>query len=90
MEKIYAIYDTVAKAIIGQLQLLRHDAAAVRFFGDVASQKQTIVGQHPADFELISLGTLGEAEFIFAEREVIITGTAWLAMQEKNITEERN
>lgn len=90
MEKIYAIYDTLAKAILGQLQLFRHDAAAIRFFNDVASQQNTIVGQHPNDFELISLGTLGEGEFIFAQREVVITGAQWLAMQEKNITEGKN
>lgn len=88
MEKMYIIYDTLAKATIGQVQLFRHDAAAIRFFNDVAQQKQTIVGQHPTDFELIALGIIDEEQNILALREVVLTGRQWLAMQEKNTTEE--
>lgn len=86
MEKIYAIYDLTARAIVGQLAMFRHDAAAMRFFSDVASQRETIVGMHPQEFELIALGMIDENQNVIPNREKILTGEQWLAMQERGGT----
>lgn len=59
MKRIYAIYDIIAEMILGDhLQTFRHDAAAIRFFSDVAKQEGTMVRQHTADFRLITIAEL--------------------------------
>lgn len=83
---IYAIYDRQARAVVGGLQMHRHDAAAIRTFGDVASQKGSMVQMHPEDYDLIRLGHLdddAEPAVIQAHQvpEVVITGAAWLHAQ---------
>lgn len=79
--KIYAIRDTVAESIIGGLQLHKHDAAAVRTFGDIAADPQTQLHRHVADFELVCLGRLNGLDEIEADYTVIITGAQWAAAQ---------
>lgn len=82
--KLYGIYDVRAEGIIGNVVSHRHDAAAVRMFGDIASDKQSIVGQHVSDFELWYLGTLdleSGAIDLTAAPSVILSGAVWLASQ---------
>ncbi|WNK14108.1 MAG: nonstructural protein [Microvirus sp.] len=82
---IYAIKDTLADTIIGGLHLFKHDAAAIRFFGDVASEKNTIVNKHVSDHELVHLGSLDETSgSLVADHRVIMTGAAWLAASTPN------
>lgn len=81
---IYGIFDTNAKAFLGGLQLFRHDAPAVRFFADVASDPQTMIARHPADYELLCLGRLSDDPALiegFETPQVVITGAAWKAAQ---------
>lgn len=84
MNNIYAIYDIVAQEMLAQVQLMKHDAVAIRFYQDVAQSKGSIVNQHPADFDLIRLGDIDEQGLINPHREIVMTGAAWLAMQENN------
>jgi hypothetical protein len=81
MNKIFAIYDNLAETIIGGLHVFKHDAAAVRFFGDLLADPQTLLARHPADHELFCLGEVYESGVINAEVRVVITGAAWLAAQ---------
>lgn len=76
---IYAIVDTLAESIIGGLHTFKHDAAAVRFFSDVASQPDTIIAKHLNDHQLVCLGTLDEstATIVNTETRVVLTGSAW-------------
>lgn len=85
MKRIYAIIDTKADALIGGLQLHAHEAAAVRTFGDVAADPQTMLARHPDDFELVCLGKLNDDHTITAMEQhlVIITGAAWKAAQSR-------
>lgn len=78
---IYAVRDTVADAIVGGLQLHRADAAAIRTFGDIASQRDSIVAMHPGDFELVCLGSI-DGLSITPDARVVITGAQWLAAQQ--------
>lgn len=62
MIKIYAIFDTVAQMIVGQLLLCKADAQAVRAFADAVNDKapQNMIHSHPDDYQLLCLGTLME------------------------------
>lgn len=82
MKKLYAIYDRVAQAV-GPIVLHAADAPAVRMFGDVASDPQTNVSRHTADFELLCLGDLFDDGRIeaFDRPRVVLTGQAWKDMQ---------
>lgn len=57
---IYAIRDTVADTIVGGLHVFKHDAVAVRFFMDIASDHQTMVARHLGDHEMVKVGELNE------------------------------
>lgn len=80
---IVAIIDNVTGDLAGPISLQAHDAAAVRLFGDVASMKDTMVGRHIEDHDLVSIGILnGETLEIVPERRIIISGKQWLAAQQ--------
>lgn len=86
---IYAIVDLKADAIIGGLQLHRADAAAIRAFGDIASNPETIVSKHPEDYELRRLGWLTlENEIEQSILECVISGAQWKAAQSLKLTED--
>jgi hypothetical protein len=81
---IYAIYDKSAQAIVGGLHLYVNDAAAIRFFGDVAVDPQTFVARHIEDHDLIKIGVLDEVNALVTDclqYVEVITGTAWKAAQ---------
>lgn len=79
---IYAILDIVADAIVGILTIHRHDASAIRFFGDVAADSKSNVAQHPRDFNLIRLGYLSTDHRVVPAFDTIITGAQWAAAQQ--------
>ena len=81
MKLLYTIRDTVGEAI-GPIVSHAADAAAVRMFGDVASDANTNVARHPADFELVCLGQVYDDGVIVPAAggpRVVITGAAWKA-----------
>lgn len=82
LQYIFAIIDRVNDQIIGPLITFRHTAAAVRFFGDIATgQGPSIIAKHPADFDLYQLGYINEENRIVQEHELVLTGLAWQASQ---------
>lgn len=57
--RVYGFHDRAASAFIGDtaaLVLFKHDAVALRQFGDLCRQENSIFAKHPADFEIVSLG----------------------------------
>ncbi|AXH73664.1 MAG: nonstructural protein [Microviridae sp.] len=79
---VYAVRDRLAMAYIGGLQLFPHDAVAVRMFGDVAAQPDSVIGAHVEDHELHCLGYFEHEtglEEILNPGRVVITGEAWRA-----------
>lgn len=78
---IYAIVDHTANSVVGGLFLHSHEASAVRFFSDVASDQQTLVGRHVADHSLVCLGHIDmETGLITATiPHTVITGQSWAA-----------
>lgn len=90
MRKIYAVYDNKAGDITGPLFLAAADAVAIRNYSDVASQPETTIGQHPTDYDLVTLGTLMQNPEqqdcpveIDPTYRVVLTGSQWLALHEK-------
>lgn len=81
MKLIYAVRDVVAGSIIGMLQMFPHDAPAIRFFGDVLSMPDSQLGKHPADYELIELGSVEDFGTVDGKEcpRVVLTGSAWKA-----------
>ncbi|WNK13916.1 MAG: nonstructural protein [Microvirus sp.] len=94
MNRIYAIRDTLAQALVGGLHLFKHDAAAVRFFTDVISDAQTMLHRHPNDHELICLGEVCDSgkdmsvDGFVGGPVVVITGSAWVASQTPKLERE--
>lgn len=82
-KRIYSIRDIVSDDFIGGLVTFAHDAAAVRWFGDIASASDTVVAKHTPDFELWCIGELCDAPGSLegCDPLVVITGAAWLAAQ---------
>lgn len=90
---IYAIRDIVAQMLTGGLYLHKHEASAIRFFGDVAADPQSLIGKHPEDFELIQLGYLSIKDEIIPSTKTVLTGTVWKATQNgasENALHDRN
>lgn len=88
---LYAIRDVRAGTIIGGIHMFPHHAPAVRFFGDIAGDAQTMIARHPKDHDLICLGNFTDRTFTIEpleQPEVIITGSAWLAAQAPKANDE--
>lgn len=89
MIKIFGIRDKLANAIIGTLWLMRHEAQAIRTFTDIASDPQSSIAKHPADYELLELGHLTDNNDgivgILSPGEtgrVVLDGATWAATQQ--------
>lgn len=87
--EIFAIIDTVAKDISGQLIVVRNENEAIRWFGDLLLRPDTTVGAHPKDHRLESVGVLivdqGQLELVPTPR-LIMEG----ARLHHILTEEQN
>lgn len=87
MTGIYAVLDLVANEIKGGLHLHKADAAAVRMFTDALVDPNTILAQHPQDFNLLHMADLTEDNSVtpidmFGGPRVVLTGKAWKEMQD--------
>jgi len=80
---LYAIRDTMARQVIGGIHVFAHEAAAVRFFGDIAGDAQTMVARHIGDHELVYIGSVNEETGMITDTDgrLVITGAAWKAAQ---------
>lgn len=84
MKKIIAIQDDLANDLAGPVILIRHDAEAIRYFGDVASHPESQVGRHVEDYQLVELGVLDDDLTIISGKRTILTGAQWKAAIEAN------
>jgi hypothetical protein len=83
MRKIIAIIDTITEDITGPLFLFRHEAPAIRQFGDIAATPNTALHAHIEDYNLVQLGVLDDETLeITPMRYTIITGEQWKAATE--------
>lgn len=76
---LVSVVDTVAEKF-GALVQIDNERSAVRAFRDMVRDKRSIIGQHPADFQLVRIGYFNPftGEIFSAQKggkpEVIITG----------------
>lgn len=52
---LVSVVDTVAEKF-GALVQIDNEKAAVRAFRDMVRDKRSVIGQHPADFQLVRIG----------------------------------
>lgn len=81
---LYAIWDNKAEELVGggnAVYAFKHDAAAVRFFTDVAANPDSVVHKHPEDYDLFTFGSMNGRELVAEPSRTIITGAAWAAAQ---------
>lgn len=82
MRLIIAIIDTVTNDFAGPVQIHRHEAAAQRFFADIARMEGGAVQRYLRDHELVQLGTLDDDTLeITADKKILMTGKQFLAAQ---------
>lgn len=83
MRFIYGVFDRVAGSVTGGLMLFAADAVAVRTFGDICRDPNTMMARHPNDYDLVRLGILADnGEIGGVEFTTVITGAAFAATQE--------
>jgi hypothetical protein len=87
MEKrLYMVYDVIACTIIGTPILERADAAAMRAFNDALANPESLLGQHPKDFNLLYLGSISADGALYPapgdSGQIIATGASWLNLKE--------
>ena len=85
-KNLYAVRDNVAQTNVGGIYMFPHDTPAVRFFSDVASDPNTMVARHPKDHALLHIGFFNEDTCELTPTDtvrVVISGEAWLAMQQQ-------
>lgn len=63
--KIFSVYDSKVEAYI-QPFFMQSRGQAIRSFGDIAGDKTTNIGKHPADFTLFELGEFDDSNASFS------------------------
>lgn len=85
MKRLYVVRDLVAEAVVGGVMTFPGDPAAVRSFQDAMRNPETVIAQHPADFDLLCVGVLEEGSGQVVGHPdgptVVITGAAMMAAQ---------
>lgn len=86
MKKIFGIRDRVAQELVGlrmySLMVFRTNEEAARYFSDAINDTTSILNKHPADYELIDVGTVTDDGLIIGKTpELIITGDTLVALQ---------
>lgn len=81
--KLYVIVDKLADQIVGDLVTpLKADVQAVRMFTDVLERAGNPIAKHPNDYDLVRLGFIDEDNNLCPDYAVVMTGAAWLALQQ--------
>lgn len=83
--KLYCIFDNVARELVGTIIRVANDEVARRSFHDALQQPNTPVASHPADFDLLFLGSVDQLGNITAGPvDVLARGADWLAANKEN------
>lgn len=79
---LYGILDTRAGTYLGEiLQVLKHDAVAIRNFGDVVALQNSPLAKHLKDYALVRVGHFGPDTNLILQETIILTGEQWAASQ---------
>lgn len=86
-KRLYTVYDMVAGTIVGDILQALNDAPAIRAFHDALKTPNSLIGQHPADFQLLNVGIIDDDGAIYIQdngKTVVATGAAWLESQKNS------
>lgn len=89
MKRLYAVRDRVAGMCIGGVYVHRNDTAAIRMFSDIASDKQSMIAQHPHDFELLYVAKFDDDSGLCIAEErplLVMSGESWVAAQTPDVS----
>jgi len=80
---VYAVFDRVSESVQGGVHVFPHDAVAVRFFRDVMDAPDTSLAKHPADYDLVCLGSLDSETpaLVSLVTRTVLTGASIVAMR---------
>lgn len=82
------VWDIKAEDMVGAPILVKNENEAIRYFGDLVGNPQTIVGMHPTDFRLERVGfycsTNDQDAQLVNNHAVLMTGERWLQMHGKS------
>lgn len=83
MRQLYCVYDLKAESLVGGIIMEKVDAPAIRAFHDALDPKaNSILAQHPADFQLLCLGSVDDSGYIVVNPNYlnpVATGAQWAA-----------
>ncbi|WNK13261.1 MAG: nonstructural protein [Microvirus sp.] len=82
-KRLYMVYDLIASTVLPTVILESADAPAMRSFNDALANSQSLLGQHPADFNLLCIGEVTDQGILLptGDLPVIATGAAWLNLK---------
>lgn len=90
-KQLYQIFDIKAESVVGPIMRENRDGPAIRHFYSLLANKETTIGQHPTDYQLLHLGTQDEETGdINAEPSVVTSGQAWLETQAVDVGARSN
>lgn len=82
-KRLYTLFDVVSEAVLGGIIQEVNDVAASRTFYDALTASDSPLAKHPADYNLLYVGTLHEDGVItdgdIAPRPVVARGSDWVA-----------
>lgn len=80
MRYVIGIIDKKANDFVGPPWLYRHEAQAIRQYGDLAQDQNTLIYRHPEDYDVVQLGVIDDDSLeITPGYRVIMTGEQYLA-----------
>lgn len=86
MQRLYQIYDRVAKSVVGNAFPSRHDGPAVREFYDALKSERSGFAAHPRDFDLLCIGSQDDTTGMLSVEgfpQCVVTGEEWYATVER-------
>lgn len=76
---LYIIWDKVTQDINGMVTVHQHEAAAIRFFSDVAGMENSPIIRHPQDYCFKRIGWIDDQGHVVPEDTIILEGATWYA-----------
>lgn len=84
-KNLYCAIDKVAQTTVGAIIQETNDAPAIRAFYDALRAEGSLLEQHPADFDMLLIGSIDtNTGTIYAPQNgptIVATGNGWLEMQ---------
>lgn len=75
---IYVVFDAKADAVMGAPFAERSDETAARAYSDMASRKDSLIGTHPEDFDLIRVAYVDlSTRKVEMVEQLIVSGEQW-------------